>query len=82
MDRVSELIDMARLMRKPVPVVRPIDWTTPHTCPVCIGAGQVPHGFYYTAASSTCAAPVTCRACDGRGLVWSAAAPTLQDNCK
>lgn len=48
---------------------------TPHRCPVCVGKGIVPNGFYlrtsdvmeYTTSDAT---PETCRACSGTGLLW------------
>lgn len=43
---------------------------TPHKCPVCEGRTTVPAGFYSLGPSTTNAAAETCRACDGRGIVW------------
>lgn len=46
-------------------------------CPVCMGKGVVPNGFYtavgvaeYTTTSLT---PETCRSCDGKGIVFDPA---------
>lgn len=47
-------------------------------CPVCLGNGLVPNGFYGTTNMgesgglewvSTSTEPETCRACDGKGYV-------------
>ena len=46
----------------------------PHLCPVCIGKGIVPNGFYrvltqcYTTSDIT---PETCKPCNGTGVIWS-----------
>lgn len=37
-------------------------------CPVCLGRGAVPSGFY-TGVSSTSAMPETCKACHGKGCI-------------
>lgn len=47
---------------------------TPYCCPVCIGKGIVPNGFYLSPMhewSSTSTAPEMCRTCRGKGIVWS-----------
>lgn len=46
----------------------------PHGCPICLGRGFVPNGFYstqtgYWSGSSTLANE-TCRTCMGTGIVW------------
>jgi len=52
---------------------------TPFKCPVCLGTGNVPCGFYeqhkiddngrtWTTSSTT---SETCRTCGGTGIVWS-----------
>lgn len=52
------------VMQKPAP--------EPHTCPVCEGRGDVPHGFYSNSPhSSTDATADVCRSCSGRGILWS-----------
>lgn len=42
----------------------------PHVCPVCSGTGQVSESFYspsHTAVDNK----VSCRSCDGSGIVWN-----------
>ena len=42
----------------------------PYLCPVCIGKGTVPVGFYgHGDATSNCK-PETCRSCQGAGVLW------------
>lgn len=48
---------------------------TPHECPVCLGRGLVPIGFYSVAqgrqqVARTGATEELCRACDGKGVLW------------
>lgn len=48
----------------------------PHKCPICLGHGIVPFGFYMRTAEVTewtCGEKTTeqCRACFGRGIIWS-----------
>ena len=40
-------------------------------CPVCVGRGHVPQGFYSGPFSpgATHTAPETCRSCQGKGMV-------------
>lgn len=41
-------------------------------CPVCLGKGIVPQGFYMTPGwegFATSTSPDPCRSCDGRGIV-------------
>jgi len=45
----------------------------PFKCPVCGGNGLVPAGFYNTVtgySTTTSTAPLTCRSCNGTGIVW------------
>jgi len=47
---------------------------TPHKCPVCMGNGQVPNGFYLQTTgnwSQSGITPEKCRTCNGTGIVWS-----------
>ena len=49
-------------------------------CPVCVGKGRVVRGFYdglTNTVPTTTAEPQfeTCRACGGRGVVWSPTPP-------
>ena len=58
-----------------VPDVR-AEWLgkTPHRCPVCGGKCIVPAGFYDRVGVQWNVAdrePETCRACNGKGIVWS-----------
>jgi DnaJ-class molecular chaperone len=39
----------------------------PHCCPVCIGRGSVPAGFY---GLGTALLAEVCRACSGSGIIW------------
>ena len=41
----------------------------PFICPVCGGRGKVGIGFYEK-VSTTAAEEVTCRTCQGQGIVW------------
>lgn len=44
--------------------------STPHRCPVCLGARQVSPALYgQTAGTGT--GLVDCRTCNGTGVVWS-----------
>ena len=47
---------------------------TPHKCPVCDGRGLVPDWFYLTqpggTPTSSGVGDVTCRSCNGSGIVW------------
>jgi len=45
----------------------------PYKCPVCLGGGQVDHLIYdqYSAGGTSInTTPVTCRSCNGAGIVW------------
>lgn len=45
-----------------------------HLCPVCSGRGIVPNGFYSGTErqySTTSVTPETCRACGGRGVIFT-----------
>ncbi len=42
---------------------------TPHNCPTCGGRQTVPGSFYGDRGSSAPCA-VTCRTCNGAGIVW------------
>jgi hypothetical protein len=41
----------------------------PYRCPVCVGSGSVPPGFY-SHTNTTSAAYISCRSCNGTGIVW------------
>lgn len=45
---------------------------TPHKCPVCVGGGTVPGGFYDPsfAFASSAMPREKCRTCNQTGLVW------------
>lgn len=44
---------------------------TPHKCPVCVGRGEVPVGFYGDPLASTSLSDdTTCRSCKGSGVLW------------
>jgi len=47
----------------------------PHTCPVCGGRGSVSEDPFGSGVTSACGR-VTCRACQGSGIVWG---PTHAD---
>ena len=50
----------------------------PHVCPVCMGKGTVPPGFYVPDLSnSTSAAPEQCRSCKGVGYIWDTPLPKI-----
>ena len=42
--------------------------TKPYACPICGGKGKVDRSFYEN--PSTDASPMTCRSCQGTGIVW------------
>ena len=42
----------------------------PHLCPVCLGKGTVPAGFYGHGDLTGTLQPETCRTCSGFGMVW------------
>jgi hypothetical protein len=42
----------------------------PYACPVCLGRGIVPAGFYSLADSLSGTAPDKCRTCLGTGIIW------------
>ena len=46
--------------------------TQPYTCPICLGRGCVPPGFYnlYTYGSTSVTMEI-CRTCNGTGIVWA-----------
>ena len=42
-------------------------------CPICVGCGNVPGGFYNCVPGGTptsCNTSEICRACDGRGIIY------------
>jgi len=43
---------------------------TPYLCPVCMGKGLVPSGFYTLLDVSSSASPEQCKPCAGTGIVW------------
>lgn len=47
----------------------------PFKCPVCGGNGILSHGFYDVPIGqefmSTDCSPITCRTCNGVGIIWS-----------
>jgi hypothetical protein len=51
----------------------PMPTGTPHKCPVCSGRGEVSQNFYNIspyAESTTGVYPITCRTCNGQGVLW------------
>jgi len=47
--------------------------TTPHKCPVCLGTGNVPNGFYSGCGGMWVSYSSTfdpCRSCCETGIVW------------
>jgi len=47
---------------------------TVYCCPVCVGKGIVPNGFYRTTNdswTSSDAAPEKCKSCNGGGVIYS-----------
>lgn len=45
----------------------------PHVCPVCLGKGIVPNGFYlypHNQWFSSSTSPEKCKSCQGSGVVW------------
>ena len=50
----------------------------PYLCPVCQGRGIVPPDFYTPVRPTTSTLPTwaTCRACDGKGVLWAGAPAT------
>lgn len=44
----------------------------PHRCPVCLGRGLMPRGFYDTdmGARNSAVGDEPCRTCLGKGLIW------------
>ena len=43
---------------------------TPHRCPVCEGRGSLPENFYTRLTIGIGGADVTCKTCEGRGVLW------------
>jgi len=43
-------------------------YKTPHTCPVCLGRGEMPPGFYSNSADVRF--PETCKKCKGNRIIW------------
>ena len=46
----------------------------PHRCPVCLGHGNVPGGFYACVPGGTPTSTNVserCRACKGTGIIWA-----------
>lgn len=68
----------ARLAPRPAPEARQ-GWQ-PMLCPLCLGRGHVPNGFYTSTAgqgwSTSSTAPETCRSCNGTGYVPAPPAAT------
>ena len=47
--------------------------STPFVCPVCVGNGLVPNGFYNQTGGtwvSTSGENIECNSCQGTGIVW------------
>ena len=46
---------------------------TPHRCPICNGSGQVDQSLYKPTGHGSIGPQVrvSCRTCDGKGIVWS-----------
>jgi hypothetical protein len=49
---------------------------TPHKCPICLGCGNVPGGFYQCTIGhiqqwSSANAIEACRQCKGTGIIWA-----------
>nr|DAG31325.1 MAG TPA: hypothetical protein [Caudoviricetes sp.] len=45
----------------------------PYRCPVCLGKGIVPNGFYNCIGNtiiSTSTIPEQCKSCNGKGVIW------------
>ena len=47
----------------------------PHRCPICLGCGNVPGGFYFATVGhvenwSSANAVEQCRQCKGTGVLW------------
>jgi len=42
----------------------------PHSCPVCGGRGEVLDTLYSPYGTASTAYMVTCRSCNGTGIVW------------
>ena len=56
---------------------------TAQVCPVCNGRGQVNSRFYNTTLQATSAETlVTCRTCEGKGIVWPPDSDTESDGRK
>lgn len=51
--------------------------SVPHQCPICLGKGLLPHGFYAVTIGGTTDSgstePEKCRSCCGSGLLWGPA---------
>jgi hypothetical protein len=46
---------------------------TPHKCPICLGRGTVPKGFYSSTGDSWFSDGLfePCKQCVGTGIIWS-----------
>lgn len=43
----------------------------PYACPVCVGRGKVPYGFYdFCGSAGNLYGVERCRSCEGSGVVW------------
>lgn len=52
----------------------PIKQLVPYRCPICLGSGNVPGGFYLVPAGhietwSSASSLETCRQCQGKGII-------------
>ena len=54
-------------------VIDNVGTLTPFVCPVCLGNGKVPNGFYNQTGGkwmTSDATPEKCQSCNGTGIVW------------
>jgi DnaJ-class molecular chaperone len=42
----------------------------PYKCPICNGTGTVPAHFYVEYRGTSLAGEITCRSCNGIGILW------------
>ena len=72
------MIFTSKIGDKMIKTKKTIFFEPPHRCPVCNGKGIVPNGFYDTTKNvwtSSSIEPITCRSCNGTGVLWYLAAP-------